>query len=208
METDDRDKITQTRIKLFNVSKEKQRMKIKPLTLYSSLSNVNIKNRQIRFIPLSLLFQNKLNNNKSNKKYDTNNSKDIKFGSVEKSMLSLNQRNATNSLFSHNNFSQKRIPVLTSTRIKLPKIKCYNGNDNLQSGIITSILKKFEQCDNKFREQGKISSFIIKKAEQDLKLTKDYINDEDHKFIYCSSKNNLKKQYSRVYRRIKKIQAI
>ena len=208
METDDRDKITQTRIKIFNVSKEKQSMKIKPLTLYSSLSNVNIKNRQIRFIPLSLLFKNKLSKSKANNKYDTSSSKDKKFGSVEKSILSLNQRNMGNSLFSHNTLSQKRIPMLASTKIKLPKIKCYNGNENLQSGIITSILNKFKQCDNKFREQGKISSFIIKKAEQDLKLTKDYINDEEHKFIYCSSKNNIKKQYSRVYKRIKKIQDI
>lgn len=208
METDDRDKITQTRIKIFNVSKEKQSMKIKPLILYSSLSNVNIKNRQTRFIPLSLLFKNKLSKSKANNKYDTRSSKDKKFGSVEKSILSFNQRNMGNSLFSHNTLSQKRIPMLTSTKIKLPKIKCYNGNDNLQSSIITSILNKFKQCDNKFSEQGKISSFIIKKAEQDLKLTKDYINDEEHKFIYCSSKNNIKKQYSRVYKRIKKIQAI
>ena len=212
METDDRDKITQTRIKIINTSKEKQKMKIKPLTLYSSLSNFNIKNRQIRFIPLSLLFKNKLINNKDNNKdknkYNTSNSKDKIFWSVEKSSLSPIQRNVTNSLLSHNTLTQKGIPVLASTKIKLPKIKCYKGNDNFQSGIITSILKKFEQCDTKFREQGKISSFIIKKAEQDLKLTKDYINDEDHKFIYYTSKNNIKKQYSRVYRRIKKIQAI
>jgi len=208
MKTEDRDKIAQTRIKIFDVSKKKQRMEIKPLTLYSSLSNVNIKNRQIRFIPLSLLFKNRLSNNKINNKYNTTSSKDKKFGNVEKSIISPSQRNITNSLFTHNSLSQKRIPMLTSTKIKLPKIKCYKGNDNLQSGIIKSILKKFEQCDKKFKKQGKISSFIIKKAEQDFKLTKDYINDEEHKFIYCATKNNIKKQYSRVYKRIKKIQEI
>ena len=208
MKTEDRDKIAQTRIKIFDVSKKKQRMEIKPLTLYSSLSNVNIKNRQIRFIPLSLLFKNRLSNNKINNKYNTTSSKDKKFGNVEKSIISPSQRNITNSLFTHNSLSQKRIPILTSTKIKLPKIKCYKGNDNLQSGIIKSILKQFEQCDKKFKIQGKISSFIIKKAEQYFKLTKDYINDEEHKFIYCATKNNIKKQYSRVYKRIKKIQEI
>ena len=208
METYNSDKIAQTRNKIFNISKERKSMKIKPLTIYSSLSNANIKNRQIRFIPLSLLFKNKLSKNKVNNKYDISSSKDKNFGSAEKSILSPSQINMGNSLFSHNTLSKNRIPVLTSTKIKLPKIKYYKGNDNLQSGIITSILEKFKQCDNKFREQGKISSFIIKKAEQDLKLTKDYINDEEHKFIYYASKNNIKKQYSRVYKRIKKIQAI
>lgn len=209
METDDRDKITQTRIKIFNLSREKQKMKIKPLTLYSSLSNANINHKHIRFIPLSVLFQNKLNNNKTkNKQNDISYSKDKKFGSMEKCILSSNQRNGTNSLFTNNTSSQKRIPVLTSTKIKLPKIKCYKGNEDLQSGIINSILKKFKQCDNKFKKQGKISSCIIRKAEQDLKLTKDYINDEEHKYIYWASKNNIRRQYSNIYRRIKKIQAI
>ena len=202
METDISYKITQTRNQMFDMQKEKQRKKISPLELYSSQSNTNIKTKKLQLIPLSLLFRNKLNkipiNSKTNEINNTDNDK--RFKSLEKASKTHNTRNITNSLFTHNALSHKRI--------QLPKIKCYNGNSDLQSRLITSILNKFDQCDNKFKYQGKHSSNIIKMADMDLRLTKDFFGDEGHKLNYFSTKNGFKRQYSKLYRRIKKIQAM
>ena len=209
METDLFDKVTQTKRKNFNISKEKQRKKKNPIELYSSQSNTNIKSKKLQLVPLSLLFRNKLNNIQidNNTNEISNIDKDKRLKSVEKTNLIHNQRNITNSLYTHNALSHKRI-LIPNSNLKLPKIKCYNGNSDLQSRLITSILNKFEQYDNKFKQQGKLSSTIIKRAEMDLKLTKDFFGDEIHKINYLSSKNGYKRQYSKLYRRIKKIQAM
>lgn len=209
METDFSDKITQTKSKIFNVSKEKQKMQINPIELYSSQSNTNIKSNKLQLVPLSLLFTNKLNNNQ----IDNNTNEIINFDmnkrlkSVNKANLTLNEKKITNSLFTHNALSHKRIQIPNSN-LKLPKIKCYNGNNDLQSRLINSILNKFEQYDNKFKQQGKLSSSIIKRAEMDLKLTKEFFSEEGNKINYLSSKNGYKRKYSKIYRRIKKIQAM
>lgn len=202
METGISDKVTQTKNK-------KQRTKINPIELYSSQSNTNIKSKKLQLVPLSLLFRNKLNNiiNNYNTNEKSNIDKDKRLKSVEKTNLTHNVKNITNSLFTHNALSHKRIHIPNSN-FKLPKIKSYNGNSDLQSHLIASILDKFEQYDNKFKQQGKLSSFNIKRAEIDLKLTKDFFGDEGHKINYLSSKNGYKRQYSKLYRRIKKIHAM
>ena len=209
METDLFDKVTQTKSKIFDITKEKQRMKINPVELYSSQSNTNIKSKKLQLVPLSLLFRNKLNNIESNN--NTNElskiDKDKRLKSFEKINLTHNQKNKIKSLYTHNALSHKRI-LIPNSNFKLPKIKCYNGNSDLQSRLITSILNKFEQYDKKFKQQGKLSSTIIKRAEMDLKLTKDFISDEFYKINYFSSKNGYKRQYSKLYKRIKKIHAM
>ena len=202
METVISDKITQTKSK-------KQRTKINPIELYSSQSNTNIKSKKLQLVPLSLLFRNKLNNITNN--YNTNEisniDKEKRIKSVEKTSLTHNVKNITNSFFTQNALSHKRFKIPKSN-LKLPKIQCYNGNSDLQSRLIASILNKFEQYDNKFKQQGKLSSSNIKRAEMDLKLTKDFISDEFYKINYFSSKNGYKRQYSKLYKRIKKIHAM
>ena len=202
----DRNKGAQINIEIFKELANKKKPKIKPIALYSSNSNVNINHRKINFIHLSRLFKNKLdilNQNNSNLNMD----KTIKFNSVGKISLKHN-KNMThyiNSLNNYNSLSYKKMPFL-----KLPKIKKKNENEKkeFKDSLVSSILNKFDQFDNKFKQQGKISEFIIQRGDKYLKLKKDYTNDENEKYKYCASKQNYKKQYSKLFKRIKDIHHI
>ena len=181
--------------------KEKTLMKkpkIKQIELYSSNSNVNINFKKTNFIHLSSLFKTKIN------KLNQNNSNSCvagspKFKSMEKISLKQHKKHYINSLSNYNSLSYKKMSL-----IKLPKIK----NENEINNLVANIFTKFEQVEKNFKEQGKITNFIIKRGDKFLKLKKDYLNDENEKYKYCASKHNYKKQYSNLFRRIQKIHFI
>ena len=189
----------------FQIIKEIKAIKInkkpKSYSLYSSISNANINNYQNKkSIPISRLFKYKLNSITKH-----NNIKDKKCKSIGKNILDKNQKNNyINSQIRFNTISNNKISLL-----KLPKIKNRNRENNIfKDSLITSLLSKFDDYDNKFREQEKISEFIIKRGDKYLKLKKDYINDKDEKYKYYASKYNYKKTYTKLFKRIKNIQLI
>ena len=189
----------------FQIIKEIKAIKInknpKSLSLYSSISNANINNYQNKkSIPVSRLFKYKLNSITKQ-----NNIKDKKCKSIGKNNIDKNHKNNyINSQIRFNTISNNKISLL-----KLPKIKNRNRENNIfKDSLITSLLSKFDDYDNKFREQEKISEFIIKRGDKYLKLKKDYINDKDEKYKYYASKYNYKKTYSKLFKRIKNIQLI
>ena len=176
---------------------------IKPISLYSSISNLYINERQVNLIPLSLLFKTKLNNANQNKnKIDTSK----KYNSLGKIPLNKSQRNYANLISNYKSFCTQKF-----SSIKLPRIKNGNNNSNrnneLRDSLVDIIFNKFEQYDNKFREQEKISVYMIKRGDVYLKLKKDHIKDDDI-YKYSASKFNYKKQYSKLFTRIKNIQLI
>ena len=188
-------------IQITNRIKLKKNQKLETIVLNSSISNVNInyyKNKNI--IPLSRLFKYKLNNINHN-----NNIEESKYNSVGKLPIFPNLRKSANSLQNYNSISHNKI-----LEINLPKIKNNNKNNDyneIKDSIIISILNKFDEYDNKFREQEKISKLNIQRGDKFLKLKKDYI-DENDKYKYCASKHNYKKQYSKLFKRIKNIHLI
>ena len=180
---------------------EKMKKIIKPISLYSSISNLNINQRQVNLIPLSLLFKNKLNNAKQNKnKIDTSK----KYNSLGKISLHKGKRNYANLKSNYKSFCTQKFQS-----IKLPKIRNGNSNSNrnneIKDSLVDIIFNKLEQYDNKFREQEKISAYMIKRGDVYLKLKKDHIKDDDI-YKYNASKFNYKKQYSKLFTRIKNIQ--
>lgn len=201
METE-RNKKSIVNLKSFNNLNLNRNKKLKPLSLFSSNSNANINFRQINIIPLSRLFKNKLNNISQNN-YNNNIEENIKFNSMGKIPNNQYRRNYLNSLNNYNSLSRHKISL-----VKLPKIKNSNENDDLKGSILGSLLNKFDDYDNKFKEQEKISEFIIHRGDKYLKLKKDYNNYEDEKYKYCASKQNYKKQYSKLYKRIKGIHLV
>ena len=200
----DKNKKSSDNIRFFKGINLKKRQMFDPNALNSSNSNANInyyKNKNI--IPLSRLFKYKLNNIGQN-----NNMEESKFNSVEKIPIYPHLRKNANSLNNYNSVSFNKI-----SSIKLPKIR-KNNNDNNEKvnhdkkdSVIISILNKFDDYDNKFKEQEKISNLIIQRGDRYLKLKKDYI-DENDKYKYCASKHNYKKQYSNLFKRIKNIHLI
>ena len=198
METD-KNKKSSDNMETFKELNLKKKQMLQPIALNSSISNViinNYKNKNI--IPLSRLFKNKLNNISQN-----NNMEESKFNSLGKIPINPHLRKNANSLNNYNSKSLNKISL-----IKLPKIKNYKNDNNEKKGsVIISILNKFDEYDNKFREQEKISKLLIQRGDNYLKLKKDYI-DENDKYKYCSSKHNYKKQYSKLFKRIKNIHLI
>ena len=186
-------------LKSFNNLNLKKNQKLKQISLFNSISNANINYRQLNLIPLSRLFKNKLDNLSHNN--IKNIEEKIKFNSMEKEHNFSDRRNYINSLNNYNSLSHKKISL-----VKLPKIK--NNKDENKCSLIHSILNKLDEYDNKFKEQEKISEFIIKRGDKYLKLKKDYNSDEDEKYKYCASKHNYKKEYSKLFKRIKNIHLI
>lgn len=177
----------------------KNNQKLKPLYLLSSNSNSNINYKHINLIPLSRLFKNKLNYISP-----SNNLEEItKFNSVGKVIISQDKRNYGNPFKNYNSFSQKKISL-----IKLPKLKNINENKEIKDSLIEPILNKFDEYDNKFKEQAKISESIIKRGDRYLKLKKNYINEEEKRYKKFSDKYNYKKQYSKLFKKIKSIHLI
>ena len=199
MEANSNEKSNTKTSKILNTKKKK----VKPMSLYSSISNLNlnINYKNTNLIPLSHLLKYKLNiNNKENK----NANKNKKLNSLGKIPLNQYKRNKSKILSDYNSFYTQKLPLL-----KLPKIKCNNNNENneLKGSLFGSIYNKFEQFDNKFKEQEKVSAYMIQRGEKNLKLKKEYIKDDDA-YKYCASKHNYKKQYSKLFKRIKNIQLI
>ena len=175
--------------------------KIKLIGLYSSNSNPNFPNidyKQINFIPLSRLFKNKLNNiNKISNVEDS-----TKFSSVGKIIISNNHKNINKSL-NYNSFSPQKISL-----IKLPKIRNNKESNELKDSLLDYILNKFDEYDHKFKEQAKISKLNIKRGDKYLKIKNNYLNGEEEKYKNYYSKNNYKKQYSKLFKRIKSMHLI
>ena len=186
-------------LKSFNNLNLKKNQKLKQISLFNSISNANINYRQLNLIPLSRLFKNKLDNMSHNN--IKNIEEKIKFNSMEKDHNFSDRRNYINSLNNYNSLSRKKISL-----VKLPKIK--NNKEEIKCSLIHSILNKLDDYDNKFKEQEKISEFIIKRGDKYLKLKKEYNSDEDEKYKYCASKHNYKKEYSKLFKRIKNIHLI
>ena len=175
--------------KEFNSIKNK---KIKPIALYSSNSNGNITSKHMNFIPLSLLFKNKINNMNRNDNNNDSNEEKKQFNNVRK-----NHKNHTNLLLNYNSLYCKK-----KSLIKLPKIKKNIKNNEILDSKLYLLFNKFDQYDNKFKEQEKISDFIIQRGDKYLKLRKEYL-DENEKYKYCASKHNYKNQYNKLFKRIK-----
>ena len=186
-------------LKSFNNLNLKKSPKLKQISLFNSISNANINYRQLNLIPLSRLFKNKLNNMSHNN--IKNIEEKIKFNSMGKENNFSDRRNYINSLNNYNSLSHKKISL-----VKLPKIK--NNKEENKCSLIHSILNKLDDYNNKFKEQEKISEFIIKRGDKYLKLKKNYNSDEDEKYKYCASKHNYKKEYSKLFKRIKNIHLI
>ena len=194
----DKNKKSTGSIRFFKGMNLKKRQIFDLNALNSSNSNANLnyyKNKNI--IPLSRLFKYKLNNINQN-----NNMEESKFNSEEKIVIYPHLRKNANSLNNYNSISLNK-----NSSIKLPKIKKINNDNNEKGYIIISILNKFDDYNNKFKEQEKISKLIIQRGDKYLKLKKDYI-DENDKYKYCASKHNYKKQYSNLFKRIKNIHLI
>ena len=189
----------------FQILKESKTITInkkpKSLLLYSSISNSNINNYQNKkSIPVSRILKYKLNSINQH-----NNFKDNKFKSIGKNSSYKSKKNYyINSQIRFNTISNNKISLL-----KLPKIKNNNKESNeLKDSLIFSLLRKFDEYDNKFREQEKISEFMIKRGDKYLKLKKDYINDKDEKYKYYGYNHNYKKTYSKLFKRIRNMHLI
>ena len=164
----DKYKKSSNNTKTFKELNLRKKHMLKHIQINSSIGNINYyKNKKI--IPLSSLFKYKLNNISQN-----NIMEESKFNSVRKIPIDIHLREKTNSQRNYNSISLNKISF-----IKLPKIK-NNKNDNNEKGsIINSILNKFDEYDNKFKEQEKISNLVIQKGDKYLNLKKDYIDEND-----------------------------
>ena len=201
-------KVSQTNFKILKSFKEKN--KINPIKLYSSMSNIYFNNKkQLNLIPLSHLFSKEFDKNIPTN--DINNPdlvKNTKINSIGRNTKI--QLNEFDSLYRNNSLSHRRIPFIKS-KLKLPYIKSYNDKEELKGGLrgfVSTIFNKLEEFDNKFKEQGKLSENFIKKGDKDLKLKKQFFNEQNYKYKYIISKNDYKRQFSKLFKRIKNIQTI
>ena len=190
-------------LKTNKTSNVKKKIRIKPMPLYSSISNVNIKKETI--IPLSYLMNCNLTNTNRNK----NKKKHKKIKSLGKLPLDIYQRN--NILTNFDSFNSQKLPLIKVTNTT-NNFNNLNDNNNKNNGIkgsyIDIIFNKFEQFDHKFRKQERIAANIIERGDKLLKLKSDYIKDDDKFKYYTPKRNYLKKQYSKLLKRIKDIQML
>ena len=192
-----------SRIKKIKIEKNKSKQKS---LLFSSISNLNDKEnkRTLNLIHLSNLCRYKLNINQetTNTNINTNKKTIQKYNSLGK----IYHNSSSQYDNSNTNLLSDCTSIVTQKKslLKLPKIKSYRGNNN-ESSLINSILSKFREYDYKFKEQEKVSEFIIKRGDKFSKLKKEYIKNYD-KFKISPSKRNYKIKYSKLFRRIKNIQ--
>lgn len=191
-----KNQVDQSKYHQIKIKNGKRKIRLNPISLFSSLSNNNMDEKEIQLIPLSHLFGNKfykktLPNNINN----TDLKQSIKYNSVRKKNNT--QRSVIDTIFKYNSLSQSKIP-------KLPKIKSYNDDRELKEGrFVSSIFNKLEDYEFKFKEQGKISDNFIKKGDKNLKLKINFFKEHQFKSKILIPKGDYKKHYSRLFRRIK-----
>ena len=174
-----------------------------PPSLLSFLSNHNREKKQINLIPLSQLLKTKMK--KENNKiinFCEKQPKAIKH----QIKLNLSNKNSTSALNKYKSLSYKIIPF-KQQNYKLPKIKSLEeSSSEIKESKIDSIIHKFNEYDNKFKKQSKLSIDAGEIAYMRYKLNQNLSN--NFKYEHISLKYNYKKIYSKLFKRIKKMKSL
>ena len=177
-----------------------------PSSLYLLINDFNRKNhdkQKINLIPLSKILKIK-NKNEENKEISF--SKNINSNIINKPHIFPSSLKS-NSLMKYKSLSNKIIP-LKHPSIILPKIKSFEeSSSEIKGSKIDLILKKFDECDDKFKKNSKYSLDVEDNIEyMQYKLNRGFNNQFNYRHI--GLRYNYKKIFLKLYKRIKKIKAL
>ena len=171
-------------------------------SLFSFMDNVKKENKHRNLIPLSFLFKARINRDDNNEFSSLENTKETNNNNnTNKFPISLK----SSSLMKYKSLSYKILPIKLS-KTKLPKIKRFDETRNeIKNSRLFSIVNKYSE----FEEQFKHQKYPIDSGQHSYFQFKIYNNFKNSfKYGHISIKNNSKKFYSKLMKRIKEIKAL
>ena len=110
------------------------------------------------------------------------------------------------SLMKHKSLSYKILPKQFS-KIKLPEInRFYESRNEVKDSRFISTVNKFNEFENKFKQTIKHSIDSGQHSYLQFKINNNFNN--SFKYVHISIRNNSKKFYSKLLKRIKEIKAL
>ena len=180
-------------------------IKIKnPPPLLSFMNNIGNDEKPVNLIPLSRIIKKALQREESK---ETSFCEKPRINIIKKkNKFPISIKNYASNFNKYKSLSYKILP-LKQPKLKLPRIKSYEDNSSEQKDSrFVSLINKFNEYDEKFKKKPKFSLDVGEMAYMNYKL-KQKLN---HNFNYehIAVKYNYKKVYSKLFKRIKKIQSL
>ena len=171
-------------------------------SLFSFMDNNKKENKRRNLIPLSFLFKTRINRDDNKELSSLENTKETNNNNnTNKFPISLKNT----SFMKYKSLSYKILPIKYS-KIKLPKIQRFGESRNeIKDSRFVSLVNKYSEFEEQFKHP-KLSIDSGQHSYFQFKINNNFNN--SFKYGHISLKNNSKKFYSKLMKRIKEIKAL